>query len=475
MGKRVLLSVLMLAALAAPAIASGFPDTYGFGIRAMAMGNAFTAVADDFSAVYYNPAGLSQKSGHEVELNVMYGAPQFEVTTLSGQKLVTVDTNGYIRTDPTEAMSGHDLKLAVPLIGAVLDVSRVVPVLPMNVRFGVGVSMPQGFDSSYQMHDYPPDQPHFIRYGDNIDRMVLNLGIGIECVEDLLHLGLGTYVMLGGPGMFFVDDQQDILQAYQNEVVAQAEFVPTWSFEPVAGILVTPFDGKLKLGLSYAAAGEVDMGPVHILSRMVIGGSLHVGIPMTLDINCFYTPAQTRMGLAVDLDNFLISLDVAHQQWSKYDYSETDKHHYNIANAYDPINNPRGYVGIETGSPDFDDTVNISLGGEYRINQDASLLMGFSHVPTPVPSQSGRISNYLDADKKVYSLGASYTFHPKIMHPPVKITGVLQYQDVDEIKVYKNNVSGLTYWDGINRSKSQESYKIDGDVLAAGISFNLAW
>ncbi len=32
----------------------------GFGIRAAAMGNAYSAVADDYSAIYWNPAGLAQ-------------------------------------------------------------------------------------------------------------------------------------------------------------------------------------------------------------------------------------------------------------------------------------------------------------------------------------------------------------------------------------------------------------------------------
>ena len=40
-------------------VSADFEDT-GYGARPIAMGNAFTAIADDVDAVYYNPAGLSR-------------------------------------------------------------------------------------------------------------------------------------------------------------------------------------------------------------------------------------------------------------------------------------------------------------------------------------------------------------------------------------------------------------------------------
>lgn len=51
------LSAALLASACVPARAA-FEDL-GFGARAPGMGDAFTAVADDVSAIYYNPAGLS--------------------------------------------------------------------------------------------------------------------------------------------------------------------------------------------------------------------------------------------------------------------------------------------------------------------------------------------------------------------------------------------------------------------------------
>ena len=56
--KRILISIIvafLLTALALPAYGS-----IGLGTRAMGMGGAFTAVADDESAFYWNPAGITQ-------------------------------------------------------------------------------------------------------------------------------------------------------------------------------------------------------------------------------------------------------------------------------------------------------------------------------------------------------------------------------------------------------------------------------
>jgi long-subunit fatty acid transport protein len=45
----------------------------GVGARALGLGEAFTAVADDYSALYYNAAGMTQLSRSEAAANLSYG------------------------------------------------------------------------------------------------------------------------------------------------------------------------------------------------------------------------------------------------------------------------------------------------------------------------------------------------------------------------------------------------------------------
>jgi hypothetical protein len=65
--RNTIIMVLAASAMALAAGAASAQDT-GIGARALGMGGAFTAVADDISAPYWNPAGEAQSKGFRMEL-----------------------------------------------------------------------------------------------------------------------------------------------------------------------------------------------------------------------------------------------------------------------------------------------------------------------------------------------------------------------------------------------------------------------
>ena len=74
--KSPLVAVLLLL-FASSAWAGGF-NIYEMGSRATALGGAFTATADDATAVFYNPAGLAwQPDGWQFSVNVSPISPSW--------------------------------------------------------------------------------------------------------------------------------------------------------------------------------------------------------------------------------------------------------------------------------------------------------------------------------------------------------------------------------------------------------------
>jgi hypothetical protein len=77
-----LLAATLATLLATDAFAGGY-SVSAVGVRARSMGGAFRAVADDWSAIYYNPAGLAKIEESQLNLSLNLMSPLTAIVSVS--------------------------------------------------------------------------------------------------------------------------------------------------------------------------------------------------------------------------------------------------------------------------------------------------------------------------------------------------------------------------------------------------------
>ena len=85
MRSKIIAALLLLVAMARAELVSRGENT-GVSARALSMGGAFTAIADDYSALYYNASGMTQLAHSELGLNMNYDLRQNTAAPANGAK-----------------------------------------------------------------------------------------------------------------------------------------------------------------------------------------------------------------------------------------------------------------------------------------------------------------------------------------------------------------------------------------------------
>ena len=459
--------------------AFNYSETYGISTRAMSMGRAFTAIADDYSALCYNPAGLAQTTRTTISVNLIQPFHNLEVKYLNspeidpyyrGQDMKMYDGRGYVYNDPVKGSDGDNLDIFLPVFGMSLNINRLVSAIvdiPINVQVGLVAGFPENSNSLFTTHTIGPDMPDFIAFGDQIEHLLVTFGLGLEIKKDLVYMGWSSTL-----GIKMVGDRP--LQIYGvwlgydpkiNTIITQAESPAYIELSQRWGVLFTPFKKKMKIGFQYRESSDtvtVDFTPIRVMET---NGSIPQWQLVREDIALGYFPEQLSVGLAVSVGLFTVSFDYRFQRWSDFEYTDI------LYNLY--VIDERGQIsgGYNPDSPDFEDTEQFSVGVEYELDKNISLTAGYEFRPTPVPDQSYRITNYLDMDKDIFSIGANYK-----LNAYTKIGAVLQYMMLKDYKVYKTgDETGYAWgWDkvGVNGRPPdlQKSYEVNGDAFVIGLS-----
>ena len=155
----------------------GQPDSFGIGPRAMGMGGAFVAVADDASAAYWNVAGLAQLSSYEISLS---SAPVY-----FDNNVTPPDASSF---KPWKSPEGFDfpwyesLQFMFPIAKEnTLGISLWRPFHPQRNFFAglIGTSLPDQEDGSYILNPSFQESVIALSYAARISA-VRNFSFGIN-------------------------------------------------------------------------------------------------------------------------------------------------------------------------------------------------------------------------------------------------------------------------------------------------------
>jgi len=353
-----LFMVVVFAASYAPCVlASGF-YIYHQDTKAQGQAGAFTAQADNPSAIYYNPAGMSQLKGTQFNL---------------GTRIFRLETNykdSYGNSEDLEAKWQP-----VPSVFLTSDFTTE------KWTFGLGVFAPYGLSTKWSGDG-------LLRYcatKTSFNMIDINPSISYKfCPEFSL-----------GAGVDYYNVYSYVSEVKQNFMVADANTKldvdgDGWGFN--LGALWKPHP-KHNFGLAFRSAVDVeltgslkteDIPTVFGLPPVIsYGAKTNVNLPATVTGGYAFRPTE----------KLKLEADISWVQFSNIDKAEIKDRDTGELLSY--INK------------DWNDTWIFALGGEYLINDNWSLRAGYSYQQNAVPEKTFNPS-VPDANMNVVALGLGY-------------------------------------------------------------------
>ncbi|MDO4433735.1 MAG: OmpP1/FadL family transporter [Alysiella sp.] len=388
------------------AVASG----YSFGTQAVtsqSTANAAAAEASDASVLFYNAAGLAELDSHQISGNLNLVMPTIKYSDAQAKHLrigsaVQGSTSGKI----TENV------LAPHLYGAYK--------LNEQITLGLGMYVPFGSSSEYK-------KDSVLRYNMNqlgIKTIAIEpavafkineqhaIGAGIVAQHTSAELrkfadwGLGLPAVLGGPKPGGLDGYADVKG-------------DDWGFGYHLSYLFKGENDRFRVGVNYRSKVEHNLkgdaqwkvaNPTAAnmaIYNAAIGKTVAAGgngyIPKEDASVKIITPESLSVhGMFRANDKINVFGDVT---WTRH--SRFNKAILNFANEKNIGNGKK--ANTTTITPNWRDTVKVSLGASYQLDEKWQLRGGMAFDQSPVRSAKDRLVSLPDGNRVWFSAGVKYT------------------------------------------------------------------
>ncbi len=400
------------------ALANGFYSPT-VGPRASAMGGAFIGLADDYSAVYWNPAGITQIKGMEL--------------TATGQDVVSLASrDGYVRyygdTEERYALVslGATSETTNRIAPGVFFFSDAGPLRSVFDKVGVAAYTLTEYGSKWNADDvlngadfvnHEPTHDFTGKYldGDMQDyesriktyvfspvfakEVVPGLSVGLTANIGYSHFTVSDVYMETRVDTVEMPAADDDYYLYLHPVQLTDD-VAGWGYGATVGVL-------------YRASRQVSAGVVF-------------RSPMTISYDGVYRSVSSDEGEAEYRSDFeikypmLVGGGFAYRdflfdgltmtgdvQWTGW--SSIDRIDRNIVwGVWGGGWTEEERAEFETTEFNWEDTVEVGVGFDYRLGRSVSLNMGYRNSPSPVGDDSYYNFVFPQSSKDVVAAGVSY-------------------------------------------------------------------
>jgi len=382
--------LVVLAVVATSGVArANPPDTYGFGSRETAMGNAAAAETRGPSASYYNPAALTRSRGLELQL-------------------------GYFRADHSLAIDGRDTGVD-PVKGLVGGL--VMPGRLLGARFAFGLAIHLPDDRVSRVRALRQEQPRWELYDNRNQRLYLAANVAFEPFP-WLAIGGGLSFMSSTTGRLDITGTANIFTPDESQLRHEVDADLTAIRYPQLGVRVK-LDPDDRVALAAVYRGEFQLG-LDLDARLqgdVSGLTTALYALQTRSVNNFL-PQQIVLGgswlVARDLR---ATFDATWMDWSAYvpPVARLDV----VFDLPPPaggwpasITPPQAPTPARIQPLRMRDRVVPHLGLEWRAlgtrSLDAFVRGGYEYSKSPIEAQGG-LTNYVDRDRHTVSFGLGGT------------------------------------------------------------------
>ena len=405
MAKKSIFAFLMVLVFSSGALGGGLALS-GIGSKAIGMGGAFRGLADNWSAAYWNPAGLAQLK--ETEINLM-----------------AVTINPLPEYTPNILYGGYEVGYRNGLARYPQDKTHFAPNVsgfynfhsPEDFTFGVAVFVPYALGSRWDLFKpyYADAVGEFPKWNHEATLQVLDIhpSLAKAFMDDKLMLGVGVSFMRGK-----IDFRKTLLnptslpRPHDYLAVDAKLHGEGWGYGANFGLLYK-LSEKLQFGISGKTPATIKFDgdikstlfPIYdnLLKLEAQAQAPTLQDSLLLDY-IFSTPQEGERAwansAAADLklpadagigfayfasEKLTLTLDLSYTMWSRLDSIVVNINEVTSGDP-PPVTDPADtLLAIITK---WDNTLRFSAGGQYQLSNPLALRFGLYYDPSPIPDET---------------------------------------------------------------------------------------